>query len=85
MFHPYESLSKVMRGFTGKETERSDEKYSPAETDGGQEVSGCSCGCGRPCYPRYCCYGPTGPTAPSIYAQHGNCRNHAAFHYLKDN
>ena len=20
-----------------------------------------------------------------IYAQHGNCRNHAAFHYLKDN
>lgn len=24
-------------------------------------------------------------TAPSIYAQHGNCRNHAAFHYLKDN
>ena len=53
MFHPYESLSKVMRGFTGKETERSDEKYSPAETDGGREVSGCSCGCGRPCYPRY--------------------------------
>ena len=29
--------------------------------------------------------GATGPTAPSIYAQHGNCRNHAAFHYLKDN
>ena len=29
--------------------------------------------------------GPTGATAPSIYAQHGNCRNHAAFHYLKDN
>ena len=29
--------------------------------------------------------GPTGPAAPSIYAQHGNCRNHAAFHYLKDN
>ena len=29
--------------------------------------------------------GPTGPTAPSIYAQHGKCRNHAAFHYLKDN
>lgn len=28
---------------------------------------------------------PTAPTAPSIYAQHGNCRNHAAFHYLKDN
>lgn len=28
---------------------------------------------------------PTGATAPSIYAQHGNCRNHAAFHYLKDN
>lgn len=28
---------------------------------------------------------PTEPTAPSIYAQHGNCRNHAAFHYLKDN
>ena len=26
-----------MRGFTGKETERSDEKYSPAETDGGEE------------------------------------------------
>lgn len=24
-------------------------------------------------------------TAPSIYAQHGKCRNHAAFHYLKDN
>ena len=29
--------------------------------------------------------GPIGATAPSIYAQHGNCRNHAAFHYLKDN
>lgn len=29
--------------------------------------------------------GPAGATAPSIYAQHGNCRNHAAFHYLKDN
>ena len=29
--------------------------------------------------------GATGSTAPSIYAQHGNCRNHAAFHYLKDN
>ena len=29
--------------------------------------------------------GATGATAPSIYAQHGNCRNHAAFHYLKDN
>ena len=29
--------------------------------------------------------GPQGPAAPSIYAQHGNCRNHAAFHYLKDN
>ena len=29
--------------------------------------------------------GPDGATAPSIYAQHGNCRNHAAFHYLKDN
>ena len=28
---------------------------------------------------------PTVLTAPSIYAQHGNCRNHAAFHYLKDN
>ena len=27
----------------------------------------------------------TGLTAPSIYAQHGKCRNHAAFHYLKDN
>lgn len=27
----------------------------------------------------------SGSTAPSIYAQHGNCRNHAAFHYLKDN
>ena len=26
-----------------------------------------------------------GATAPSIYAQHGKCRNHAAFHYLKDN
>lgn len=26
-----------------------------------------------------------GAAAPSIYAQHGNCRNHAAFHYLKDN
>lgn len=31
------------------------------------------------------CAGPGGTTAPSIYAQHGNCRNHAAFHYLKDN
>ena len=29
--------------------------------------------------------GAVGATAPSIYAQHGNCRNHAAFHYLKDN
>lgn len=29
--------------------------------------------------------GPQGATAPSIYAQHGKCRNHAAFHYLKDN
>ena len=29
--------------------------------------------------------GPKGDTAPSIYAQHGKCRNHAAFHYLKDN
>ena len=29
--------------------------------------------------------GAAGNTAPSIYAQHGNCRNHAAFHYLKDN
>ena len=47
-------------------------------------------GCGHVC----CVSGPTGPTgatgatgatAPSIYAQHGNCRNHAAFHYLKDN
>lgn len=28
---------------------------------------------------------PAAPAAPSIYAQHGNCRNHAAFHYLKDN
>ena len=28
---------------------------------------------------------PPATTAPSIYAQHGNCRNHAAFHYLKDN
>ena len=47
---------------------------------------GCSCSSGFDC----CCSprgatGPTGPTAPSIYAQHGNCRNHAAFHYLKDN
>lgn len=43
-------------------------------------------GCQRPCPPRpCCCTGTTGPTAPSIYAQHGNCRNHAAFHYLKDN
>ena len=47
-------------------------------------------GCGHVC----CVSGPTGPTgatgatgatAPSIYAQHGKCRNHAAFHYLKDN
>ena len=29
--------------------------------------------------------GAAGGTAPSIYAQHGKCRNHAAFHYLKDN
>ena len=28
---------------------------------------------------------PAGAVAPSIYAQHGKCRNHAAFHYLKDN
>ncbi|PWY60971.1 hypothetical protein DMI82_03070 [Blautia sp. BCRC 81119] len=42
-----------------------------------------SCGCDR-CGARGC-PGPVGPTAPSIYAQHGNCRNHAAFHYLKDN
>ena len=28
---------------------------------------------------------PIPPAAPSIYAQQGKCRNHAAFHYLKDN
>ncbi|HBF2091115.1 TPA: hypothetical protein KOR94_003947 [Clostridioides difficile] len=27
--------------------------------------------------------GPTGATAPSIYAQQGKCRNHAAFSTLK--
>lgn len=27
--------------------------------------------------------GPTGPTAPSIYAQQGKCRNHAAFSTLQ--
>ena len=37
------------------------------------------------CLVSSCKIGATGPTAPSIYAQHGNCRNHAAFHYLKDN
>ena len=52
--------------------------------------NGCGCGCRPPCppCPPHCPAGPTGPTgatAPSIYAQHGNCRNHAAFHYLKDN
>ena len=55
-----------------------------------------ACGC-PPCPPPCPVPGPTGPTgpqgipgpdgatAPSIYAQHGKCRNHAAFHYLKDN
>ena len=52
------------------------------------------CNCTRGCRHVCCISGPTGPTgatgatgatAPSIYAQHGNCRNHAAFHYLKDN
>ncbi|MFR1628308.1 MAG: hypothetical protein ACLSU6_15805 [Thomasclavelia ramosa] len=42
------------------------------------------CRCRPPIIIR-CPTGPTGATAPSIYAQHGNCRNHAAFHYLKDN
>ena len=58
----------------------------------------CSGSCGVPCPPApptpcppprppemIGIIGPTGPAAPSIYAQHGNCRNHAAFHYLKDN
>ena len=42
--------------------------------------------CCRPgCRCPHCCpaTGPTGPTAPSIYAQQGKCRNHAAFSTLK--
>ena len=59
----------------------------------GMNSRGCQnkCGC-RPCPPppRPChcpcpsmIAGPTGPTAPSIYAQQGKCRNHAAFSTLK--
>lgn len=46
-----------------------------------------NCECYPPC--PCCCddiippTGPTGATAPSIYAQQGKCRNHAAFSTLK--
>lgn len=40
--------------------------------------SGCRCECTY-----YGATGPTGATAPSIYAQQGKCRNHAAFSTLK--
>ncbi|WP_230326908.1 hypothetical protein [Longicatena caecimuris] len=46
-----------------------------------------NCDCCPPC--PCCCddgippIGPTGATAPSIYAQQGKCRNHAAFSTLK--
>ena len=41
-----------------------------------------TCGCKGCCCPS-AIIGPTGPTAPSIYAQQGKCRNHAAFSTLK--
>lgn len=47
---------------------------------GNNNRCGCDCSCSG-----QGATGPRGATAPSIYAQHGNCRNHAAFHYLKDN
>ena len=65
---------------------------SRSNDTGGSENCGCgcdgssgSCGCGCGCAsrPEPCCSGPTGPTAPSIYAQQGKCRNHAAFSTLK--
>ncbi len=40
------------------------------------------CRCRPPIIIR-CPTGPTGATAPSIYAQQGKCRNHAAFSTLK--
>ena len=47
---------------------------------GNNNRCGCDCSCSG-----QGATGPRGATAPSIYAQHGKCRNHAAFHYLKDN
>lgn len=88
-----------MIGFRKKRTkeseiqEQSSEKQEEAvSAQGSGRCQWTPFGCHQPCPPRPCgCSGsmgptgPTGPTAPSIYAQHGNCRNHAAFHYLKDN
>ena len=56
----------------------------PNNNCGCHQVPNNNCNCNF-CNQNRCVTGPTGPTAPSIYAQHGNCRNHAAFHYLKDN
>ena len=75
-------------------------RNSGHEPEDGDCCGSSCCNCQRgptgPVGPRGCPgpMGPRGPrgatgamgaTAPSIYAQHGNCRNHAAFHYLKDN
>lgn len=51
-------------------------------------VNTCGCACIGPRGPRGFrgATGPTGPTGatgPSIYAQQGKCRNHAAFSTLK--
>ena len=66
-------------------------RKAPEEQSSEMQAQSLSCpGCPQPCGQRgprgkMGLMGPIGPTAPSIYAQHGNCRNHAAFHYLKDN
>lgn len=66
-------------------------RKAPEEQSSEMQAQSLSCpGCPQPCGQRgprgkMGPMGPIGPTAPSIYAQHGNCRNHAAFHYLKDN
>ena len=48
-------------------------------------MNDCGCSPNGPIY-YFCSSEPTGlagPTAPSIYAQQGKCRNHAAFSTLK--
>ena len=66
-------------------------RKAPEEQSSEMQAQSLSCpGCPQPCGQRgprgkMGPMGPIGPTAPSIYAQHGKCRNHAAFHYLKDN